>query len=285
MKVFVIPDIHLKPWILEQADEEVCKGDYDKIVFLGDFVDDWGESQNIDLYNETFDVIRDFLIRHDNCLICFGNHDISYVWGAMESGYSPWARETVLARLKEIRKLIGVKNQAFIHRIDKVLFSHAGLSKRFVKQHFANDPEEMYPEGYLQVVGHTPVCKPELKGSVLTLDTFSTRQNGNPIGNEKFVWIDTETKEFRVVGSDSPNDYMIKKESWGNPKYRVGDPVKVKVKNRETDDYEIKTGEVYIVDAYGTIGQKEEASYDVMVGEGEDRCLYKHIRESEIINE
>ncbi len=42
-----------------------------------------------------------------------------------------------------------------------------------------------------------------------------------------------------------------------------------------------KTGVIRGIDAYGTFEQDEEPSYDIMV-EGEN-CLFKHIRESEVI--
>lgn len=41
-------------------------------------------------------------------------------------------------------------------------------------------------------------------------------------------------------------------------------------------------GIIGITDAYGTMEQAEEPSYDIEVG-GEDFILYKHIRESDII--
>lgn len=43
----------------------------------------------------------------------------------------------------------------------------------------------------------------------------------------------------------------------------------------------VKRGRVYAVDAFGTVEQSEEPSYDIMVEE--DKCLYKHICESEIL--
>ncbi len=55
-KVFVIPDVHLKPWMFEKASELISKGSYDAVVMLGDLVDDWYQEKNNDLYNETFDV-------------------------------------------------------------------------------------------------------------------------------------------------------------------------------------------------------------------------------------
>ena len=34
-KVFVIPDIHLKPWMFDEAEEITGKNEFDKIVMLG----------------------------------------------------------------------------------------------------------------------------------------------------------------------------------------------------------------------------------------------------------
>lgn len=49
-KVFVIPDVRLKPWMLEKASELIAKGSYDAIVMLGDLVDDWGQEKNTEGY-------------------------------------------------------------------------------------------------------------------------------------------------------------------------------------------------------------------------------------------
>ena len=61
----------------------------------------------------------------------------------------------------------------------------------------------------------------------------------------------------------------------GRPKYTYGDVVRFKWNDGE------KLGKVYIVDAYGTFEQNDEPSYDVRVEE--ERCLYKHIPESEVV--
>lgn len=42
MKVLVIPDCHLKPWMFAQADAIVKKGIADKAVCLMDLADDFG---------------------------------------------------------------------------------------------------------------------------------------------------------------------------------------------------------------------------------------------------
>lgn len=41
MKVLVIPDVHLKPWIFDQAFEIMENTDCELAVCLGDLVDDW----------------------------------------------------------------------------------------------------------------------------------------------------------------------------------------------------------------------------------------------------
>ena len=38
----VIPDIHLKPWIFDRAEEIFAKAACDTVVCVGDLVDDWG---------------------------------------------------------------------------------------------------------------------------------------------------------------------------------------------------------------------------------------------------
>ena len=61
MRVLVIPDIHLKTWIFDRA-----------ITFAVDYPD---------------------------TLWCYGNHDVSYPWGRIETGYSPYAERMVMSKL------------------------------------------------------------------------------------------------------------------------------------------------------------------------------------------
>lgn len=56
------------------------------------------------------------------------------------------------------------------------------------------------------------------------------------------------------------------------PKYKHDEKVKFKCNN------EIKEGNIYIIDEYGTFEQSEEVSYDIFVEK--ENTLYKHIRES-----
>lgn len=232
-KVFVIPDVHLKPWMFDMAEKKMKSAKYDRIVILGDIVDDWNQERNIDLYSETFERIMSFLSVHPDTLYCYGNHDLSYIWETLESGYSAYARATVVDGMKEIDAALPKGNAAYIHRIDNVLFSHAGLTESFVRKHFGSGSHvdidyimeyvnmmdrlymwkddspiwarpqygemRLYPADMLQVVGHTPVVEPLKERNLLTVDTFSTYRDGRPIGNEAFVVVNTETMEYEIL--------------------------------------------------------------------------------------
>ena len=231
--ILVIPDVHLKPEIFLKAETVVESSACDRVVMLGDLPDDWGMEENISLYEKTYELAADFCKRHNNTLFCYGNHDISYIWQALETGYSSAARETVLNGMDKIKAVLPEENIAFIHRIDNVLFSHAGLAVSFVLEYFGyggsadidmildrvnrmgyhelwkdNSPiwarpqdgsMRLYPRDMLQVVGHTPVNHAVKEDNFLSLDVFSTYREGDPIGDGRFVIVDSITQEYRVI--------------------------------------------------------------------------------------
>ncbi len=69
----------------------------------------------------------------------------------------------------------------------------------------------------------------------------------------------------------------------GQPRYSFREPVCFHILDREGGKETIKEGVVRIVDAFGTFGQHEEPSYDIEVTENNKVCLYKHIRESDVL--
>jgi len=235
VKVLVIPDVHLKPWIFDRAAEIMKTGAAEKAVCLMDIPDDWGKEYQLDLYEDTFDAAIRFQNKYPDTLWCYGNHDLSYEWGQYESGFSTLAIPVVNMKLSELRAALPDRNQmAYIHRMDDVLFLHGGLTHAFVK-YYAPDieyddinavveeinslgmremwddasplwfrsqfyPEKMYKEAeLLQVVGHTPVMQIDRLGNVLSCDLFSTYTTGDPIGTEEYLLIDTKTWEYKGI--------------------------------------------------------------------------------------
>jgi hypothetical protein len=256
---------------------------------------------HINLYEETFIATIKFLEKYPNTLYCYGNHDVSYEWEALETGYSQEARATVLRGIETIREILPKKNMAFIHRIDDVLFSHAGLTELFVTHFFpdweggfdellqqinTSGKEEMwcdvspiwarpqdgqiklYPEGFLQVAGHTPVKKTDYFRGFLSVDNFSTHQNGTPVGDQKFVWVDTTFQQWGFVDKGDVVERLPDTKT-DIRNYRTGDWVLFCVRKNDAEEPEFHEGVVEIIDRY----PGGYASIDVMCKD----IFYKHI--------
>lgn len=138
MKILIIPDVHLKPWMFTAADELITELNADRAICLGDLADDWGCDDDAEIYRKTLDTACNFQNRYPDTLWCFGNHDLAYLWNLWVSGTAvdENVRDTAYKGLKKLYNSIPAENLAFVHRIDRVLFSHAGISTMFVKEHF-----------------------------------------------------------------------------------------------------------------------------------------------------
>jgi hypothetical protein len=235
MKILIIPDVHLKPFIFTRAKELLREGIADNSVCLMDIPDDWKKQFLIEEYVKTYDAAIEFAKAFPDSLWCYGNHDLSYLWDEQESGYSSVAKYTVQKKQIELHAALPKEHSIqYVHRIDDVLFCHAGVCRYFVEKYVPiskyddisyvvdtinslghydmwcadspiwyrpqYDKGQMYkPEKLLQVVGHTPMEKIEKKENVISCDVFSTYQNGRPIGTQEFLVIDTENLEFTTV--------------------------------------------------------------------------------------
>ena len=128
MKVLVIPDVHLKPWMFEQAAVLMRAKQADRAVCLMDIPDDWDREYDIALYEETYDEAIRFALEFPDTAWCYGNHDLSYFWHCLESGYSSMASATVQRKLLELRRTVPEDHPVqFVQKIDNVLFSHGGV--------------------------------------------------------------------------------------------------------------------------------------------------------------
>lgn len=234
MKVLVIPDVHLKPRMFDRAAEILARGNASQAVCLMDLPDDWSQERNTALYEETFERAMEFHREYPGTLWCWGNHDLSYLWNEMESGFSFSARSTVLGCLERFRKTVPSKQLQYIHRIDDILFLHGGLTEDFVRRFVCGRRYDeidtvlekinrlaryemwdnsspiwyrpqlsrvrMYkPRKLLQVVGHTPVREVCRDRNILSCDTFSTNRDGTAFGSQKFTLIDTVSRNWEEV--------------------------------------------------------------------------------------
>ena len=232
MKVLIIPDVHLKPEIFDQAMSIMENSDCECAVCLGDICDDWDCERNVELYKKTLGKALEFARKYPNTLWCYGNHDLAYIWDMCDHpGFSEYAHDVVCEHLGELED---TGNLAIMHRIDNVVFSHAGLTREFVDDYMSSyrddidamieavngfdsgiiwDPTSpvwarpqkgynvgtVYPPDYMQVVGHTPLSSIEEDDNLLSTDVFSTWSDGRKYGEEEFCWVDTVTKEWGYI--------------------------------------------------------------------------------------
>ena len=245
MRILVIPDIHLKTWIFDRAEDILKASKADQAVCLMDIPDDWDMEFQTEMYKETFDRAIEFSRTYPDTLWCYGNHDVSYPWGRLETGYSPYAERTVMSKLEELKNSLQDPSQiAIMHRIDNVLFTHGGLTVEFLQllnedlldadidevvaaindasqNHLWNDESPLWlrPQNrtvnvfrkdiYKQVVGHTPVKKIFEKDGIISTDVFSTYRDGTQIGESAMIVIDSVTGEYEKIKVPGKQGYVV----------------------------------------------------------------------------
>lgn len=233
-RILVIPDIHLKTWMLQKAND--IKEPYDKVVMLGDFFDDFGRQNDIKAYADTADAIADFITHHKSLghevIWCKGNHDMSYLWHMWDSGFSGVAVPVVREGITKIENALGNAGY-FVYQLDNTLFCHGGLTESFVSAYCHKNEKmeqiihcinqmrsdklwsdispiwarpqynyrkyDLYGKDYLQVVGHTPMPDITMEHGCLSCDVFSTHSDGSKYGCERFVIVDTVAKTYEVI--------------------------------------------------------------------------------------
>lgn len=199
---------------------------------LMDIADDWGKEMEVELYRETYDRAIAFAKKYPDTLWCYGNHDVSYPWAKLETGYSAYAERTVLLKLEDLERSLGDSQQiSIIHRIDNCIFCHGGLTEYFVYwlneelleadideviaavnnssiDYLWNDASPLWnrpqhgdvkafrSDQYTQVVGHTPVEHIYERNGFVSADVFSTYLDGTQIGESAMIVIDTESCKY-----------------------------------------------------------------------------------------
>lgn len=136
MKVIVIPDVHLKPWIFDEAERIMRKDKIETAVCLGDIADDWMKTFQINAYEETYERAIQFAEKHKASQWVYGNHDLCYQLNYRETGYSVMASRTVCEEMAKLEKTLADTGRelTFVRRIGRAVFSHGGLSEDFAAE-------------------------------------------------------------------------------------------------------------------------------------------------------
>lgn len=220
MKVLAIGDIHTKSWIL--YDVEKIIDDYDAVVFVGDYSDNWNTSpvQSI----ATWRLLKN-LCQDEKVHAVIGNHDYAYIHPEIAGRSSGWNHVTFTLlhtpEKKEVKEWL--LSLPVTIEIDGVTYSHAGVTEQWDGDESVyglwNDTSPIWarPQRFggrttyrkiPQVIGHNPsekIWQPE--PNIWCIDTFSETRNNQPIGDYTVLEIidgkEFKTKKLDEVVSDS----------------------------------------------------------------------------------
>jgi hypothetical protein len=134
MKIAAIPDPHgTHHWekIISRIDE------FDKIVFLGDYVDNWHNKwpDQIDNFEKIIQFKKDNLEKVE---LLWGNHDTSYYLHEHCSGYQPHHAIDIYEIINNNKDLFKV-----IYLQNNYIFAHGGVSEIWMKHSGITKPEEI----------------------------------------------------------------------------------------------------------------------------------------------
>ncbi|MCA9339515.1 MAG: metallophosphoesterase, partial [Candidatus Saccharibacteria bacterium] len=209
--VLAVGDIHTKRWIISLVESVV--EEYDKVVFVGDYADDW----NADSYEsiDTWQRLKTLSDKNsDKIVVLQGNHDHIYVndTSSLQSGYDHMTKYLIDMPSNKTTKewLAGLP---YVVKIDGVTYSHAGIDDRWDEKDMWTDtspiwvrPNAARYKKMRQVVGHTPQrTVTRVEPNIWLIDTFSTHPNGSPIGDGTMLEI-IDGKKFNKIKIHADNN-------------------------------------------------------------------------------
>lgn len=213
MKILAVGDIHTKSWIIEDVEKLIDQ--YDKIVFCGDYADNWNTYpiQSI----ATWRLLMVFMNTYpEKVHAVVGNHDYAYIHNEIAGHSSGWNAVTFgllgYPENKPLKKWL--ESLPPVLELDGVTFSHAGVTEEWDGDTSVNglwndvSPIWARPKEYNgnvtykdfpQVIGHNPsekIWNPA--PNVWCIDTFSEDQKNRPLGDQTVLEV-IDGKEFNVI--------------------------------------------------------------------------------------
>lgn len=195
MKVLAVGDIHAKHWIIDKVESIVNK--YDKIVFIGDYVDNWNTPAEESLI--TLKKLKSLCNNYpDKIYPILGNHDFPYInsiYANTSHGFQIDLRMMLL--FPENKDLYDwYKSLELEYIIDGVGYTHAGMVEGWNGDIWSDNsplwarPNNSIYVDYPQVIGHTPskfIYEPQT--NIWIIDTFSEYMDNTPFGEQAVLEI------------------------------------------------------------------------------------------------
>lgn len=202
MKILVLGDLHCRPFW--KAAVEKWDG---SIIFLGDYVDPYPYEWE----NEQPNVIQNLLailnfkdLNQDRVTLLIGNHDESYIHEGLDASRHDYNLHDQLHQIfEEDKEFFQIAKQ-----IDDTLFTHAGVSKNWLKRHNLKFPETD-ADIYLNEIYKT---SPEIFWE-MSWERGGWSQTGSPIWHDVREF-DVEEDHFHAFGHTQLRDNPLKRQNW-----------------------------------------------------------------------
>lgn len=231
MKYLFVGDIHNKDYIFKDVYKLDKEYNFDRIIFMGDYVDDWNTDnhKSLETLNTVISMKKGL---KDKVILLLGNHELSYL-GFKCSGHCYELDDIMEIKLKEYIDLFDFYTSVQCNDKEYIC-THAGITNGFIlgiigenwKQElnkwnknklqyldllsisgyyrggtsafgsfvWADIREHIVEQGDdliipYQIIGHTPVRSIEQVQDKYFIDTHSTYNNGEHIGDKSYlIW-------------------------------------------------------------------------------------------------
>lgn len=212
MKVLAVGDVHAKDWMIYDVAE--IADQYDHVIFLGDYVDNWmtGVTENLVTWGAVKSLVEGDTTRF---VALVGNHDYAYLHPEIAGQSSGWDHLTYLKindpENKELRDWLLTMPVSV--EIDGVTYSHAGITDQWNKdtswRGMWNDTSPIWArpphfggqvtyKNIPQVFGHSPhKTAVEIQPNIWCIDTSSQKQNARFIGDKTMLEV-IDGKQFNI---------------------------------------------------------------------------------------
>jgi len=127
-RLLIIGDLHVKTFLLPFIDQAIEQIAPDRVIVLGDYMDDWGVSSAVNLMAAR--KIITWAHRHDNITLLFGNHDMAYYSGSGNCAGNDWT-------IKSEAYLLFAENLDIMQVATSAggwLITHSGLCRQWEDQ-------------------------------------------------------------------------------------------------------------------------------------------------------
>jgi hypothetical protein len=136
MKIVVVGDLHGK-----ECWKKIDASRYDKVIFLGDYVDD-NSVEDERMVKNLEDIVRFHSMFPNKVVLLLGNHDMHYA--EFPSYRCSLFRETIQKELTQIFQDNWGKFQVAF-QFNNHLFTHAGVTNKFFSEVLSNSPISISP--------------------------------------------------------------------------------------------------------------------------------------------